>query len=83
MEYESGLNGQKPAHDFTAAERGANKFTYSRRKVVWDAVEKLMKRGNAAEVAIDRILAVYGRDKSVTNVINRMKKDNLQGIWRL
>ena len=83
MEYESGLNGQKPARDFTAAERGANKFTYSHRKVVWDAVEKLMKRGNAAEVAIDRILAVYGRDKSVTNVINRMKKDNLQGIWRL
>jgi hypothetical protein len=83
MEYESGLNGQKPARDFTAVERGANKFTYSRRKVVWDAVEKLMKRGNAADVAIDQILAVYGRDKSVTNVINRMKKDKLQGIWRL
>ncbi|ETO84830.1 hypothetical protein F444_01297 [Phytophthora nicotianae P1976] len=32
-EYEFGLNGMKAAREYTAAERGANKFAYSRRKI--------------------------------------------------
>ena len=43
--------------------------------------EKMIKRGNTANVAVDRILAVYGRDQSVTNVIIKMKKDNLQHMF--
>ena len=38
-EYEKGLGGQKAAKFYTEKERGANKHTYSRRKVFWDAVE--------------------------------------------
>ena len=32
-EWEFGMNGTKPAKDFTSHERGANKFTYCLRKV--------------------------------------------------
>ena len=41
-EYEFGIGGRKAAKDFTAAERGRVKYTYHRRKVVWDAVAELV-----------------------------------------
>ena len=75
-EYEKGVGGHKPARDYTPAERGANnKHNYSHRKVFWDAVKRLIERGNTFDTAIDRILAVYGRAKSVKAILNAMKGD--------
>ena len=47
-EYEFGLNGQKTAKNFTSRERGANRFTYSRRKVFWDKVTELIRAGHTS-----------------------------------
>jgi hypothetical protein len=77
-EYEQGLDGGKAAKDYTAVERGRNKHTYSRRRVFWDSVVKLVARGYMADSAIDRISGAYGRRLSVTQVINQMKKI---GCW--
>jgi len=60
-EYEFGLGGRKPARQFTAVERGAVKCSYSRRKIVWDAIDRMVRSGATAQVAIDRIYGVYGR----------------------
>ena len=53
-EWEFGLNGTKPAKDFISHERGANKFTYCRRKVFWDAFNPFIARG------IQQILLLTG-----------------------
>ncbi|ETI38353.1 hypothetical protein F442_15696 [Phytophthora nicotianae P10297] len=37
-EYQFGISGLKAAKEFTPAERGANKFAYSRRKPIWDVI---------------------------------------------
>lgn len=80
-EYEFGLNGQKPAREFTAVERGAHKYTYSRRKVLWDALLFMInKRGYTSENAIKRVYSVYGRGSSVTHILNLMVKDRQNGI---
>ena len=81
-EYEQGLDGGKAAKDYTAVERGRNKHIYSRMRVFWDAVVKLMARRYTADSAIDRISEVYGRRLSVTQVINQMKKDRMLGVER-
>ena len=43
-EFESGVGGNKPARLFTASERGKVRFMYCHRKIVWDAIEALVKR---------------------------------------
>ncbi|EEY57795.1 uncharacterized protein PITG_00377 [Phytophthora infestans T30-4] len=40
-EYQVGCGDLKAAKDFTAIERGASKFAFSRRKVFWDVVASL------------------------------------------
>ena len=74
-EYEFGIGGRKPARDFNATERGKNKHSYYRRKVVWDVIKNLVNAGWSANVACDRIYEIYGRNQPVTNIINRMLKD--------
>ncbi len=82
-EYEFGLHGQKPARDFTAVERGANKYNYSRRKVLWDTLLYLInKRGYTAENAITRVYRVYGAASSVTHILNLMVRDRQMNINR-
>ena len=78
-EYEYGIGGRKPAKDFTATERGRVKYMYHRRKVVWDKVAELVRAGHTAQVAIDRIYQAYGRNQSVTTIINRMRSDRQNG----
>ncbi|ETP04478.1 hypothetical protein F441_18743 [Phytophthora nicotianae CJ01A1] len=78
-EYEFGLNGLKPAKEFTAAERGANKFAYSRRKVFWDVVSAFVRTGFTSDVAIDKIYAAYGRQLSVTRILTALRTDKHQG----
>ncbi len=64
-ECEFGLKDAKAAKDFTYHERGANKFSYCRRKVFWDAVTLLISKGYTSDTAIDQIYLVYGEGKSV------------------
>ena len=78
-EYESGIAGRKPARLFTAQERGKNKFKYSRRKIAWDAIDRMMKSGDTAQVACDRIYNVHGRNKSVSEIINCLRRDGPAG----
>jgi hypothetical protein len=74
-EYQHGIGGRKAARLFTAQERGRVKHKYTRRKVVWDCVEQLVRSGITANVAIDRIYLVYGQSSPVTVIINKLRKD--------
>jgi hypothetical protein len=55
QEFEVGIGGRKPARLFTRVERGRVKCLYCRRKVLWEAVARLVRAGYTAHVAIDRI----------------------------
>ena len=74
-EYAIGLGGRKPAKEYTPSERGKVKYKYTRRKVVWDTISKLTNSGLHSHVAIDRVYDYYGRDKTVTQIINLMRRD--------
>ncbi|KAE8908744.1 hypothetical protein PF001_g2747 [Phytophthora fragariae] len=78
-EFEFGLNGGKPAKEFTRAERGANKFAYSRRKVFWDIVACLVRAGFTSDTAIDKIYAVYGRQHPVTAILVALRQAKKRG----
>jgi hypothetical protein len=82
-EWEFGLNGMKPARDFTIHERGANKFAFSRRKNLWDTVTRMIAHGFTSDTAIDRIYLVYGRGKSVCSICYALAKDRRDKIDRL
>jgi len=82
-EWEQGLGDGKPAKEFSQHERGANKFSFSRRKVFWDTVEELVKRGNTSDVSIDKIYWVYGWNNSVTKILNEMRSDKKRGVKRV
>jgi hypothetical protein len=78
QEYVQGIGGRKPAKDFSPSERGACKFNYARRKIVWDAVNLLIRAGYTAQVAIDKIYDFYGRNKTTSFIIDRMRADRQQ-----
>ena len=78
-EYQFGLNGCKPAKDFTLEERGKVKSVYCRRKVFWDVVASLVNAGHTSEVAIDKVYACYSRGKSVTTILLNMVQDRKNG----
>ena len=75
VEYQTGIGGRKPARDFTAQERGLDKYRYYRRKHVWDIVVNLVNAGVQARVAIDRIYNHYGANRSVTKIIRDIMRD--------
>jgi hypothetical protein len=79
QENEFGFGGRKPAKDFTTEERGRVKYSYHRRKVVWDKIAELVRAGHTAQVAIDRIYQVYGQASIVTSIINQMRQDRRTG----
>jgi hypothetical protein len=79
LEYWVGTAGNKPAKDFTARERGAVKFRYSKRKVFWDVVAAHVRAGYDAHAAIERIQSAYGHSLSVTNVLKAMTRDRQKG----
>jgi len=74
-EYTHGLGGLKAARDFTSVERGAAKQKYYRRKTFWDVVATHVDGGFTAPTAIDLVYQVYGRNLSVTMVLNKMLED--------
>ena len=79
QEYQFGINGEKPAKDFTHEERGKNKCIYCRRKVFWDVVSNLVRAGHTSDVAIDRVYQVYGRSTSVTRILVQMVRQRKDG----
>jgi Transcriptional activator of glycolytic enzymes len=79
VEYDTGTGGRKPAREFTYHERGRVKNKYTRRKIVWDVMADLVRRGLIPQRACDRIYDVYGRSLSVTEIINRMRIDRQRG----
>jgi hypothetical protein len=79
VEYTTGIGGRKAARDFTARERGADKYRYYRRKHVWDIVSNLLNAGILARVAVDRIYNHYGANKPVTRIIKDIMNDKRNG----
>lgn len=77
-EYEVGVGGNKPARQFTAAERGKVKFKYSRRKNVWDVIDIMISAGNTSDVAIERIYTVYGQ-QPVNKIIDELRQAKKAG----
>jgi Transcriptional activator of glycolytic enzymes len=77
-EYEYGLQGRKPAKKFNSRERGRVKHKYHRRKVMWDLISHLIRKGYSYHSAIDLIHRTYG-DLTVTEIINKVKADNKTG----
>ena len=78
QEYEFGLGGRKPAREFTPAERGRVKFKYSRRKIIWGAINRMVLGGNTAQAAIDKIYEMYGR-LNVSAMAAAMREDEKRG----
>jgi hypothetical protein len=78
-EYEFGLSGNKPAKSLTSAERGQCRHTYSRRKIFWDVIENLVRKGYTSDTAIDRTYLVYGRRNSVNRILLLMRGDRKNG----
>lgn len=54
-EYTSGIDGRKPAHEFTAVEREKVKYKFYKREKVWNLVSSLTRSGLTYTVAIERI----------------------------
>ena len=79
QEYQFGLNGEKPAKDFSSTERGKNKSMYCRRKVFWDVISTLIRAGYTSDTAIDKVYQVYGRGTSVTSILVMMVRDRKNG----
>jgi hypothetical protein len=78
-EYEFGIGGRKAAKLFNTAQRGKNKYKYHRRKVIWDKIIQLIRRGHTYHTAIDEIYRVYGVESTVTEIINKMRVDRGRG----
>jgi len=75
VEYTHGLGGNKAAKDFTATEKGKCKQKYYRRRVFWNLVATLVNAGYGAPAAVDKVYHQYGRDSSVTKVLDCLLED--------
>lgn len=78
-EYLYGLEGNKPAKDFTSTERGRVKFKYCRRKNFWTVMARLINAGFTELSAIDKIHQAYGNNLAVSTILNRMARDKRDG----
>ena len=78
-EYATGINGRKPAKDWSESERGGDRHRFCRRKVFWKCVSLHVKAGYNFRNAIDRIRLCYGEKLSVTEILKRMANDKPDG----
>ena len=78
QEWMHGIAGNKAAKNFTATERGRCKFKYSRRKIFWSQVSRMVDRGMSADQAIDAIYRHYG-PVSPTQIISKLRDDRKNG----
>lgn len=77
-EYEAGIGDNKPARQFTTSERGKVKFKYSRRKIAWDLIDKMVSAGSTSDEAIERIYSVYGQ-QPVNKIIEELRQARKTG----
>ena len=75
------MTGRKPAKDFNSGERGAVKSKYSFRKAFWEKAAEMVRAGDTAQVACDKIYSCYGESMSVTDILRKMKADRRSGQW--
>ena len=73
-EYKFGIGGRKPASQFTSQERGGygvnkKKQRYSRRKRIWDIMERLIREGDTVDRAIIKIKRAYGERSSPSKIM--------------
>ena len=82
-EFKHGINGGKPAEQFSTAERnsrvGGMKQKYYRRSVVWNCIDRLVRSGFTPQAAVNQIHQAYGHNLSVTQIINLMIRDRRMG----
>ena len=78
-EYEFGIAGKKPAKFYNSRDRGANRHTYSKRKIFWDLVVKMVNRGRSANDSIDIIYSYYRFEESVSSIIRQLQKERMEG----
>ena len=79
-EWTDGLEGNKPASQLKASERGGKtRYVYFNRKFVWDIIKKFTDKNISHLTAIDCIEAAYGRNKSVTHYIACLRRDKKTG----
>ena len=78
-EYEFGVGGYKPAKLYTAQERGAVKDLYYRRNNFWSIVAELVRAGESADTAIEKMYCIYGPSSSVTKILAAIKHDKKRG----
>ena len=77
-EYKFGINGRKPAEQFTTVEKNASrqiKQKYWRRDVVWQTIARLVRGGRTVQLAINQIHSAYGFDTSITKLIGALFRD--------
>lgn len=77
-EYKFGINGRKPAENFTIAERNSNRSLrqkYWRRDLIWKAMARSVRGGRTAQSAAIQIQSAYGYDTSLTKIIEAMIRD--------
>jgi hypothetical protein len=80
QEYYLGIDGRKPAKDFSLRERGGpQKVTYCRRKKFWLLVVHLINLGNSADGACKKIYDAYGHGETVTSILTKIAKDKANG----
>jgi hypothetical protein len=77
-EYEFGIEGRKSARKFSSHESGRVKYKYHRRKVIWDLVSELLRSGHTNISAVDSIYDTYGREATITSIINTMRRQRAQ-----
>jgi hypothetical protein len=51
--------------------------------VFWDTVEEMIRRGQLADVAIDKVYRAYRWNQSVTKILNRMKDERHKRVKRV
>jgi Transcriptional activator of glycolytic enzymes len=76
QEWEVGIGGNLAAKHFNEKQRGACKFMYCRRKIVWDQIRKMINSTYYdANTAIDAIYAKYGLSLDVTAITKALRQD--------
>ena len=78
-EYDFGIGSRKAAKHFDARDRGTNRYNYSKRKVFWDLVSLMVRRGRQANEAIEELYKYYRYKTSLTNILKAMRKERMEG----
>ena len=78
-EWTTGMDGLKPASQFTAEERGAVKSKHCRRKPFWDVVREWVASGKNYTQAINAIYGVCGHTTAVGVILKSIAEDRKNG----